>query len=223
MYGGFIHVVFVLHFAVSVFRWIVFALIMKLFSVLADQNLSSRRELYSFFIEHMQAIQSLSIFAKTPEERSELSCASAMFGLVEAVIYAAGTGTDQKCQINVSEQEEDNRNVALASLLLNWSHVTGFLPLIVGCVTKWIKEILECNKFEIQVRVELKWGRKLFPLQFSSQKAVMLHVSYGLLTCVFSIFSVLMILVWKPLPSFWGCCCFNCILFIVTWPGELTL
>ncbi|XP_068681600.1 RNA polymerase II-associated protein 1-like isoform X1 [Montipora foliosa] len=108
------------------------------------------RELYSFFIEHMQAIQSLSIFAKTPEERSELSCASAMFGLVEAVIYAAGTGTDQKSQINVSEQEEDNRNVALASLLLNWSHVTGFLPLIGECVTKWSKEILECNKFEIQ-------------------------------------------------------------------------
>lgn len=101
-------------------------------------------------MEHLQSIQHLSIFAKTPEERSELSCASAIFGIIEAVIYAAGTAADQKAQVDVSSSEGQDGILPLA---LNWSHVTGFLPLIGGCVTKWIKEILEFNYFKDQLKV----------------------------------------------------------------------
>ncbi|XP_029211731.2 RNA polymerase II-associated protein 1-like isoform X2 [Acropora millepora] len=109
------------------------------------------REMYPFFMEHLQSIQHLSIFAKTPEEKSELCCASAIFGIVEAVIYAAGTAADQKAQVDISSSEGQD---GIPPLALNWSHVTGFLPLIGGCVTKWIKEIMEFNDFKVQLQSE---------------------------------------------------------------------
>lgn len=101
-------------------------------------------------MEHLQSIQHLSIFAKTPEEKSELYCASAIFDIVEAVIYAAGTAADQKAQVDISSSEGQD---GIPPLALNWSHVTGFLPLIGGCVTKWIKEIMEFNDFKVQLQV----------------------------------------------------------------------
>ena len=101
-------------------------------------------------MEHLQSIQHLSIFAKTPEEKSELCCASAIFGIVEAVIYAAGTSADQTAQVDISCSEGQD---GIPPLALNWSHVTGFLPLIGGCVIKWIKEILELNDFKVQLKV----------------------------------------------------------------------
>ena len=99
----------------------------------------SFREMYSTFIEHLQSIQSLSIFMATPEERLELSCAAAIFGIIEAAIHAAAEVVDQ------TVPEEHHGMDSLPPLALNWSHVTGFLPLIGGCVTKWVKEILGCD------------------------------------------------------------------------------
>ena len=107
--------------------------------------------MYSTFIEHLQSIQSLSILMTTPEEKSELSCAAAIFGIIQAAIYAAGATADQKAQVNVSTPEEHPGIDSLPPLPLNWSHVTGFLPLIVGCVAKWAKEIVDSGTATLQV------------------------------------------------------------------------
>ena len=100
----------------------------------------SCREMYSTFIEHLQSIQTLSILMATPEERSELNCAAAIFGVIEAVIHAAAAAADQ--QVPAEHRGMDS----LPPLAINWSHVTGFLPLIGGCVNKWVKEILGCGQ-----------------------------------------------------------------------------
>lgn len=107
--------------------------------------------MYSFFIEHLQSIQSLSILMKTPEGQTELSCATAKIGVIEAAIHAAGAATDQRAQASVFTPEEQCGIDFLPPLVLNWSHVTGFLPLIGGCVSKWVKEIVESDKPTLQV------------------------------------------------------------------------
>ena len=97
------------------------------------------REMYSTLIEHLQSIQSLSILMATPGYKPELSCAAAMFGVIEATMHAAGATADQ------TAPEQHHGKDSLPPLALNWSHVTGFLPLIGGCLTKWVKEILACD------------------------------------------------------------------------------
>jgi len=97
------------------------------------------REMYSTLIEHLQSIQCLSILMATPEYKPELSCAAAMFGVIEAIMHAAGATADQ------TAPEQHHGKDSLPPLALNWSHVTGFLPLIGGCFTKWVKEILNCD------------------------------------------------------------------------------
>lgn len=97
----------------------------------------SFREMYATFVEHLQSIQCLSILLVTPEHKSELSCAAAIFGVIEASLHAAGATADQ------TPPEQHHGMDSLPPLALNWSHVTGFLPLIGGCVTKWVKEILD--------------------------------------------------------------------------------
>lgn len=92
--------------------------------------------MYSTFIKHVHSIQSLSIWMTTPEERSELNCAAAIFGIIEAAIHAAA---DQQ------EPAERRGMDSVPPLPINWVHVTGFLPLIGGCVTKWVEEILGCD------------------------------------------------------------------------------
>ena len=72
----------------------------------------------------------------TPEERSELNCAAAIFGIIEAAIHAAA---DQQ------EPAERRGMDSVPPLPINWGHITGFLPLIGGCVAKWVKEILGCD------------------------------------------------------------------------------
>ena len=109
--------------------------------------------MYTAFIEHLQSIQSLSILAAKPEETSELACATAILGMVEAAIHAAGAAADQKAQGNVSASEKHHGMDSLPPLALNWSHVTGFLPLIGGCVTKWVKEIADSNTTALQVKL----------------------------------------------------------------------
>ena len=108
--------------------------------------------MYSFFIEHLQSIQSLSILMKTPEGQKELSCATAIIAVIEAAIHAAGAAADQKAQASVFTPEEQHGIDSLPPLALNWSHVTGFLPLIGGCVSKWVKEIVESDNPTLQVR-----------------------------------------------------------------------
>lgn len=93
--------------------------------------------MYSTFIEHLQSIQCLSILMVTPEYKPELSCAAAMFGVIEATMHVAGASADQ-----TAPQQHHGKD-SLPPLALNWSHVTGFLPLIGGCLTKWVKEILD--------------------------------------------------------------------------------
>ena len=95
--------------------------------------------MYSTLIEHLQSIQCLSILMATPEYKPELSCAAAMFGVIEATMHAAGATADQ------TAHEQHHGKDSLAPVALNWSHVTGFLPLIGGCLTKWVKEILDCD------------------------------------------------------------------------------
>lgn len=102
--------------------------------------LISCREMYSTFIEHLQSIQTLSILMTMPEERLELNCAAAIFGVIEAVIQAAAAAADQ--QVPAERHGMDS----LPPLAINWSHVTGFLPLTGGCVNKWVKEILGCGQ-----------------------------------------------------------------------------
>ena len=93
--------------------------------------------MYSTFVEHLQSIQCLSILMVMPEQKPELSCAAAIFGVIGAAIHAAGTTADQ------TAPEQHHGKDSLPPLDLNWSHVTGFLPLIGGCVSKWVKEILD--------------------------------------------------------------------------------
>lgn len=95
--------------------------------------------MYSTLIEQLQSIQCLSILMATPEYQPELSCATAMFGVMEATMHAAGATADQ------TDPEHRRENDSLPPLGLNWSHVTGLLPLIGGCLTKWVKEILDCD------------------------------------------------------------------------------
>ena len=109
------------------------------------------REMYSAFIEHLQSVQSLSISVTTPEGKAEHSCATAVFGVIEAAIYAASTSADHKAQRNISTTEEHHGIDSLPPLALNWSHVTGFLPLIGGSVTKWVKEIVDSDTTTLQV------------------------------------------------------------------------
>lgn len=107
--------------------------------------------MYSFFIEHLQLMQSLSILPKTVEEKAELTCSTVIFGVIEAAIYAAGSATDQKIQENASSPERNLGTDSLPPLALNWSHVTGFLPLICGSVIKWMKEIMVCENQVLEV------------------------------------------------------------------------
>ena len=107
--------------------------------------------MYSFFIEHLQSIQSLSILVKTSEGKSELSCATAVIGIIEAAIYASGAAAVQKAQVTASTPEKYCGIDLSPPLALNWSHVTGFLPLIGGCVTKWIMEIVDSGNPALQV------------------------------------------------------------------------
>jgi len=97
------------------------------------------REMYSTLIEQLQSIQCLSILMATPEHQPEISCAAAMFGVMEATLHAAGATADQ------TDPEQRHKKDSLPPLGLNWSHVTGLLPLIGGCLTKWVKEILDCD------------------------------------------------------------------------------
>ena len=97
------------------------------------------REMYSTLIEQLQSIQCLSILMATPEYQPELSCAAAMFGVIEATLHAAGATADQ------TDPDQRHKNDSLPPLALNWSHVTGLLPLIGGCLTKWVKEILDSD------------------------------------------------------------------------------
>ena len=99
--------------------------------------------MYSTFIEHLQSIQCLSILMVTPEYKPELSCAAAMFGVIEATMHAAGAAAGAAADLTTPEQHHGKDS--LPPLALNWSHVTGFLPLIGGCLTKWVKEILDCD------------------------------------------------------------------------------
>ena len=98
----------------------------------------SCREMYSTFIEHLQSIQTLSILMTMPEERLELNCAAAIFSVIKAVIQAAAAAADQQVPAECHGMD------SLPPLAIKWSHVTGFLPLIGGCVNKWVKEILGC-------------------------------------------------------------------------------
>ena len=109
------------------------------------------REMYTAFIEHLQSVQSLSILATTPEGKAELSCATAVFGVIEAAIYAASTSADHEAQGNVSTTEEHHGIDSLPPLALNWSHVTGFLPLIGASMTKWVNEIVDSDTTTLQV------------------------------------------------------------------------
>lgn len=95
--------------------------------------------MYSTFVEHLQSIQCLSMLMVATEDKSELSCAAAIFGVIEAAMHAAGATADQ------TAPEQHHGKDSLPPLALNWSHVTGFLPLIGGCVSKWVKEILDCD------------------------------------------------------------------------------
>lgn len=116
--------------------------------------------MHSFFIEHLQSIQSLSILVKTSEGKSELSCATAIFGIIEAAIYAFGAAAVQKAQVTASTPEQYCGIDSLPPLALNWSHVTGFLPLIGGCVTKWIRQIVDSSNPALQVNCDLQSCRK---------------------------------------------------------------
>ena len=116
--------------------------------------------MHSFFIEHLQSIQSLSILVKTSEGKSELSCATAIFGIIEAAIYASGAVAVQKAQLTTSTPEQYCGIDSLPPLALNWSHVTGFLPLIGGCVTKWIKQIVDSSIPALQVNCDLQSCKK---------------------------------------------------------------
>ena len=97
------------------------------------------REMYSTLMEHLQSIQCLSILMAMPEYKPEFSCAAAMFGVIEATMHAAAATADQ------TALEQHHGKDSLPPLALNWSHVTGFLPLIGGCLTKWVGEILACD------------------------------------------------------------------------------
>ena len=107
--------------------------------------------MYTAFIEHLQSVQSLSILATMPEGKAELSCATAVFGVIEAAIYAASTSADHKAKGNASTTEEHHGIDSLPPLALNWSHVTGFLPLIGAIMTKWVKEIVDSDTTTLQV------------------------------------------------------------------------
>ena len=107
--------------------------------------------MYTAFIEHLQSVQSLSILATMPEGKAELSCATAVFGVIEAAIYAASTSADHKAQGNASTTEEHHGIDSLPPLALNWSHVTGFLPLIGASMTKWVNEIVDSDTTTLQV------------------------------------------------------------------------
>ena len=107
--------------------------------------------MYSAFIEHLQSVQSLSILVTMPEGKAELSCATAVFGVIEAAIHAASTSADHKAQGNKSTTEEHHGIDSLPPLALNWSHVTGFLPLIGAIMTKWVKEIVDSDTTTLQV------------------------------------------------------------------------
>ena len=96
--------------------------------------------MYSTFIEHLQSIQTLSILMTMPEERLELNCAAAIFSVIKAVIQAAAAAADQQVPAECHGMD------SLPPLAINWSHVTGFLPLIGGCVNKWVKEMLGCDQ-----------------------------------------------------------------------------
>ena len=111
-------------------------------------NYSITREMYTTFIDQLKGIQCLSLL--TPGGTSRLSCATAIFGIIEAAVYAAGSNVapDHKDVEGAFTPEQDSR----WPLSLNWSHVAGLMPLIVECATQNVKEVLESENPVLEVQ-----------------------------------------------------------------------
>ena len=79
----------------------------------------------------------------------------ALLGVLEAAIHVAGTANElQRKLSSVAAQAAQHHGTGVDNVpvpSLNWSHVTGFLPLIGLCLQRWINEYLTCNEQLLKV------------------------------------------------------------------------
>ena len=110
--------------------------------------------MHTTFVQHLQSIQCVSPL--DPVNHSlEASRCSAILGAIEAALHVAGTTSELQARLSTREAKEHDGLEAgsLPRPPLDWSHVTGFFPLIGGCAMKWGKEILTCDRQQLQVRL----------------------------------------------------------------------
>ena len=115
-------------------------------SLLIDLYSNLNRENFSTLLQHIQKLQDLSVVKHNIVTETLLECtrASALFKLLEQVIHVAGTSAELHAKMIASSPDCKNEMEAdcLPPPPVNWSHVMGFLPLVVFALTKWKTEVV---------------------------------------------------------------------------------